>query len=113
MMSKRDEPDRSNPDDHLADFEQRLSVKLDAKQAEDRKYDRPKQGWATGMRYGTEFMVGVLVGAAFGYLIDRIFDTLPFGLLIGTLLGFGAGTVNVVRAAKELSERASRDQEEA
>ncbi|WP_394694078.1 AtpZ/AtpI family protein [Hyphobacterium sp.] len=109
MMSKRDEPDRSNPEDHLADFEKRLSAKLEARRVEDHKYDRPQQGWATGLRYGTEFMVGVLVGALIGYLIDVLFNTLPFGLLIGTFLGFGAGTVNVVRAAKELSERASRE----
>jgi len=108
-MSNRDEPDRSNPDDHLADFEQRLSAKLEKRRAEDRKYDGPKQSWAIGMRYGTEFMVGVLVGALIGFLIDSFFNTLPFGLLIGTFLGFGAGTMNVVRAAKELSERASRD----
>ncbi|WP_233347704.1 AtpZ/AtpI family protein [Hyphobacterium indicum] len=109
MMSNRDEPDRSNPEDRLADFEKRLSARLESRNAEDRKYDRPRQGWAIGLRYGTEFMVGVLVGAAIGYLIDRVFDTLPFGLLIGTFLGFGAGTMNVVRAAKELSERALRD----
>jgi ATP synthase protein I len=110
MMSNRDQPDRSNPEDQLAEFEKRLSAKIESRNAEDRKYDRPKQGWAIGMRYGTEFMVGVLVGAAVGFLIDSLFDTSPFGLLIGTLLGFGAGTVNVVRAAKELSERAQRDQ---
>jgi ATP synthase protein I len=109
-MSNRDQPDRSNPEDQLAEFEKRLSAKIESRNAADRKYDRPQQGWAIGMRYGTEFLVGVLVGAAVGFLIDSLFDTSPFGLLIGTLLGFGAGTVNVVRAAKELSERARRDQ---
>ena len=61
------------------------------------------------MRYGTEFIVGVGVGAALGYFIDLALGSLPFGLLIGTMLGFGAGTMNVVRAAKEMSERAKRD----
>ena len=110
MMSNRDEPDRSHPDDQLAEFEQRLQAKLDARTAEDRKYDRPApSGWAIGMRYGTEFIVGVAVGAALGYFIDLALGSLPFGLLIGTLLGFGAGTMNVVRAAKEMGERAARE----
>jgi ATP synthase protein I len=110
MMSNRDEPDRSNPEDQLADFEQRLNARLEMRRAQERKYDRQNAtGWAVGIRYGTEFIVGVAVGAAFGYLADLAIGSLPIGLMIGTMIGFGAGTMNVVRAAKEMSERAQRD----
>lgn len=109
-MSDNGNPDRRNPEDQLAEFEQRLSAKLEDRRAGERKYDRASPaGWAVGMRYGTEFIVGVLVGAAIGFLADRFFGIAPFGILIGTLMGFGAGTLNVVRAAKEMSERAARD----
>jgi len=34
-------------------------------------------------------------------LVDKFAGSGPWGLLIGLLLGFGAGVMNVVRAAKE------------
>lgn len=109
-MSDNDDPDRSHPDAQLAEFEKRLNAKLEVRRAQERKYDRPNpSGWAIGFRYGTEFLVGVLVGAALGYFADRFLGTAPFGILIGTFMGFGAGTMNVVRAAKELGERATRE----
>ncbi|MEE2525282.1 AtpZ/AtpI family protein [Hyphobacterium sp. HN65] len=108
-MSDNDDPDRSQPDAQLAEFEKRLNAKLEARRAQESKYDRPNSnGWAIGFRYGTEFIVGVLVGAALGFLVDRFLGIAPFGILIGTLIGFGAGTLNVVRAAKELGERSQR-----
>lgn len=109
-MSEHDDPDRSHPDAQLAEFEKRLNAKLETRQAQERKYDRANpNGWAIGFRYGTEFIVGVLVGAALGFLADRFLGIAPFGILIGTLIGFGAGTLNVVRAAKEMGERARRE----
>jgi ATP synthase protein I len=46
-----------------------------------------------------EFVAGVLVGAAIGWLIDRWLKTSPWGLIVFLLLGFAAGVLNVVRAA--------------
>ena len=47
----------------------------------------------------TEFVAGVLVGGGIGWLVDRTLGISPWGLIVFLLLGFGAGIVNVLRAA--------------
>jgi len=59
------------------------------------------------VRYGSEFAGGVLAGAGLGYLADRVLGWSPWGLLVGVLLGFVAGTLNVVRAASNMNRDAS------
>jgi ATP synthase protein I len=54
---------------------------------------------ARGFRLSTEFVAGILVGAAIGWLIDRFAGTSPWGMIVFLLLGFAAGVLNVVRAA--------------
>jgi len=56
-------------------------------------------GYARGYRLVSEFVAGTLVGGLIGYGIDWLFGTLPFGLIIFLLLGFGAGFLNLARAA--------------
>jgi len=59
-------------------------------------------GYAKGYRLVSEFVAGTLVGGLIGYGIDRLFGTLPFGLIIFLLLGFGAGMLNMARAARRV-----------
>jgi ATP synthase protein I len=54
---------------------------------------------ARGLRLSTELVAGVLVGAAIGWLIDRVVGTSPWGFIVFLLLGFAAGILNVMRAA--------------
>jgi ATP synthase protein I len=54
---------------------------------------------ARGLRLSAEFVAGILVGAAIGWLLDRWLGTSPWGLIVLLLLGFAAGVLNVVRAA--------------
>lgn len=61
-------------------------------------------GLAQGMRLGLEFLSGTVVGMGIGYGIDRYFDTTPWFLLIFTLLGFGAGILNVYRDINNIQE---------
>lgn len=43
--------------------------------------------------------IGALLGGAFiGYLVDRWLGSAPWGLLIGTLLGFGGGLYSLYTA---------------
>ena len=51
------------------------------------------------MKLASEFVAGVLVGAALGWGLDQVAGTSPWGLIGLLLLGFAAGVVNVVRAA--------------
>jgi ATP synthase protein I len=98
-MSRRDDqhPDPSKRDD----FERRLNAKLEA-QKEANAEQKPS-GWSQGIKYGSEFIGGVLTGAGLGFLADWFFGTTPWGLFIGVFVGFAAGTLNVVRAAQDLN----------
>jgi ATP synthase protein I len=54
---------------------------------------------ARGFRLSTEFVAGVVVGAAIGWLLDRWLGTSPWGMIVFLLLGFAAGVLNVMLAA--------------
>ena len=98
-----------NSSEDETDFERRLNAKLSARKAEEDKRNQSPSGLALGMRYGTEFATGVLVGTALGYGADQFFGWSPFGILVGMLLGFAAGTLNVVRAVAEVNAGQSGD----
>lgn len=51
-------------------------------------------------RVGSELLAGLFVGALLGLGLDTLFDTKPFLLLVGILMGFAAGVLNVGRAFK-------------
>lgn len=86
------------------DFEHRLKAKLDARKADEAKRNARPEGWALGLRYGSEFIAGVLAGGLLGFAIDWVAGWSPWGLLVGVLLGFAAGTRNVVRVAREVND---------
>jgi ATP synthase protein I len=56
-------------------------------------------GYARGFRLSSELVAGVLVGAAIGWLLDRLLGISPWGLIVFLLLGFVAGVLNVMRSA--------------
>jgi ATP synthase protein I len=102
-MSKRDDLTQNASD--RDDFERRLAAKLEKRRAE--QAETAPTNWSQGLRYGSEFAGGVLAGAGLGYLADQVFGWTPWGLLIGVLVGFAAGTLNVVRAASNMNRDGS------
>ena len=52
-----------------------------------------------GYRFLGEVVGGVLGGLGFGWLVDRIAHTAPFGLIGGLLVGVGASTFVAIRGA--------------
>lgn len=60
---------------------------------------RDASAFARGFRLSTELVVGVLVGAFIGWLLDRLLGISPWGMIVFLLLGFVAGILNVMRAA--------------
>jgi ATP synthase protein I len=91
----------------------RLSRDLNAGRQERAEPDRPaspdRQGFGLALRMASEFVAGVLVGAALGWGLDRVAGTSPWGLIGLLLLGFGAGVLNVVRAAGQMTTSATKD----
>jgi ATP synthase protein I len=55
--------------------------------------------YSKGYKLASEFVGGVLVGGLIGYGIDYVAGTLPLFLIVFLLLGFGAGILNMSRAA--------------
>ncbi len=75
-----------------------------AQEAHDPQVDEEAAGWAVGIRYASEFSAAVIVGGGLGAIVDHFAKTTPWVLLVGIVLGFIAGTRNIVRLAKEMSE---------
>lgn len=56
------------------------------------------------IRLSSEFIAGIIVGAVLGWVIDSLAGTSPLGLIVFLFLGFGAGILNVLRAAGTVAE---------
>jgi ATP synthase protein I len=86
-----------------------LAAKLDAEKqrgAERRgELGAASPGMAQALKLGSEFVAGVIVGFVIGYTMDRFLGTKPWGMIVFLLLGFAAGTLNVMRATGTVAER--------
>ncbi len=50
-------------------------------------------------RLSAEFVSGVVAGGIVGWLVDQLFGSGPWGLIVCLLLGFCAGMLNLMRAS--------------
>lgn len=119
-MSPRDSgPEEGKGDPKEVDLSERmdqLARSLEAKrQAEEKplrqRHESDAKGIAQAMRLSTEFVAGVLVGGAMGWLIDSGLGTSPWGLIVFLLLGFVAGVVNVLRSAGKMADPTDRQRD--
>ena len=89
------------PDD-LKSLEERINKQRAVEKAA--RKDSPESEFSyatkTGFRVGTELISGVLVGAALGYFLDKLFDTQPVLLIVCLFFGGAAGFLNVYRFVK-------------
>ncbi len=109
MARQRDtKGENTETDAKLGDISERLkdlSSRLATETSQKTKEAKPNlqyQGAASyskGYRLLSEFIAGVLVGGLVGYGIDYVVGTLPLFLIIFLLAGFGAGILNMSRAA--------------
>jgi ATP synthase protein I len=111
----KNQPDQQ--DSKLGDISSRLdelSSRLDAERKEHQKAEAPSnsmgaaQDYSKGYRLVSEFVAGILVGAAVGYGLDRLFNTLPLFMIIFLMVGFGAGILNMARAANRVPPAGAR-----
>ncbi len=70
----------------------------------DQHSDARGKGLAIAVRMGSEFVVAVLIGGAIGWFLDKNMGTTPFMLFVFLMLGFAAGTKNIIRAGKRLEK---------
>ena len=117
MARSGDKNQPNQQDSKLGDISSRLdelSNRLDAEKREHQKAEAPSksmgaaQDYSKGYRLVSEFVAGILVGAAVGYGLDRLFNTLPLFMIIFLMVGFGAGILNMARAANRVPPAGAR-----
>ena len=59
-----------------------------------------EEAFGTAFKFAAELVVGVVVGGGIGWVLDRQFGTAPWLMIVLVILGFAAGLLNVVRAAR-------------
>jgi ATP synthase protein I len=99
--SKIPQPEFGDLPDRLKDLGNRIAAEK-SERAEASKPAASFQGasdYSKGYKLASEFVAGTLVGGLIGYGIDYVAGTLPLFLIIFLLLGFGAGILNMSRAA--------------
>lgn len=85
----------------LAQLEARIAAAKKAdtpKPHKDEHYSQAQLAW----RMVIELVAGLGIGFGMGYGLDRLFGTLPFLLVLFTLLGLAAGIKTMLRSAEEI-----------
>ena len=101
------QPDATIRDDELERRRRDLEASLATRRTdrlEGKDEARATAGYGQALQLSSEFIAGVVVGVCFGWFLDRLAGTPPWGLIVGQLLGFGAGILNVLRSAGLTSE---------
>jgi ATP synthase protein I len=111
QLTDMNEPkSQKNADPKLNDLADRLKDlggRIAAEQSDQAKASKPHEGYKSarnyskGYRLASEFVAGVLVGGLVGYGVDYLLGTIPLFLIMFLLFGFGAGILNMARAAKQ------------
>ncbi len=98
------QPGAPPSDAELARRLDRLSRDIETERRERVEAERPSRApsgdYGRAFKLASEFVAGILVGAALGWGLDKLAGTSPWGLIGLLLLGFGAGVLNVVRASR-------------
>ena len=69
--------------------------------------------WVRLAGIGTEFAGAVAGFALIGHLVDRSYDSHPWGVLIGTSLGIVGGLYNLVKSSLRAVRRQQQEDAEA
>ena len=87
------------------DFKTRLKI-AKSKIKKQLDNDNEKRGTFLGSAFklGTELVAAVAVGTIIGFILDTLFDTKPWLIIIFFFLGAAAGMLNVIRAANRMQK---------
>ncbi|WOC15568.1 AtpZ/AtpI family protein [Pseudochrobactrum sp. MP213Fo] len=95
-------------DERLRKLEGHLAAKGVGEKSENNgKTENAPASMGQAMKLSSEFIAGIIMGAGLGWFVDRVAGTNPWGLIIFLFLGFGAGTLNVLRSAGYVAENGS------
>ena len=87
------------------DFKTRLKIaKSKIKKQLDDQQDKRGSFMGNAFKLGTELVAAVAVGTIIGFILDTLFDTKPWLIIIFFFLGAAAGILNVIRAANRMQK---------
>ena len=87
------------------DFKTRLKIaKSKIKKQFDNDNEKRGSFMGSAFKLGTELVAAVAVGTIIGFILDTLFDTKPWLIIIFFFLGAAAGILNVIRAAKRMQK---------
>ena len=87
------------------DFKTRLKIaKSKIKKQLDNDNEKRGSFMGSAFKLGTELVAAVAVGTIIGFILDTLFDTKPWLIIIFFFLGAAAGMVNVIRAANRMQK---------
>ena len=88
------------------DFKTRLKI-AKSKIKKELDNDNEKRGSFMGSAFklGTELVAAVAVGTIIGFILDTLFDTKPWLIIIFFFLGSAAGMLNVIRTANKMQKK--------
>ncbi len=79
-----------------------MASRPDEKDQTDRKATARRQGLAYQGSF--EAVTAILIAAGIGYWIDARYQTSPYGLLLGTIVGFSAFVLRLLRLGRQLEK---------
>ena len=87
------------------DFKTRLKIaKSKIKKQLDNENEKRGSFMGSAFKLGTELVAAVAVGTIIGFILDTLFDTKPWLIIIFFFLGAAAGMLNVIRAANKMQK---------
>jgi ATP synthase protein I len=111
VVARTPERRMTPPEETREEAIRRLEQRAGALEA--RAVQTPRDYGAQAHSYGYRLMAlllgGVFVGLGFGWAVDVIARTQPFGMIIGVLVGFGVSVWLAVRTAQRMSAEAARE----
>ncbi len=75
------------------------------KKARERSEDGVAGPQIGAMRVSVDLLAGIMVGAFFGFYLDKWLETWPFMFMICFCLGVAGGVMNIYRSVKMLSNK--------
>ena len=88
------------------DFKTRLKIaKSKIKKQLDNDNEKRGSFMGSAFKLGTELVAAVAVGTIIGFILDTLFDTKPWLIIIFFFLGAAAGLLNVIRTANQMQKR--------
>ncbi len=64
------------------------------------------------MRLVIDVFAGLIAGGIVGYGVDYFFNTTPFGIIVGVMLGFAGGIRNMIKNAAKMDKDVSGSEED-